>query len=159
MRVKVLSHENFNQLMYANKINDDTVEDVKDSIFISIVGTHADKDHWFTTDHPNVLNLEFDDRDFSDRDKNLDCSLPGNKFFDDDMAGRIIKMLEDNKDTAKNAYIHCAYGVSRSGAVGEVINNYYSDDKYEVFKRNNPQVIPNVYVKSVLSRAYYNYED
>ncbi len=161
MKVKVLSRDDFNAAMMKNNLLDNNVENHKESLFISIAGTYSSDYHWFKDNHKNVLNLNFDDLDFRDWDLYHGQKLegPGKTFFDTKMADEIIKFIEDNKKTAKNLYIHCTMGVSRSGAVGVTINDYYGDDNYEMFMRNNPQISPNAFVKSRLARAYFIFDD
>ncbi len=45
--------------------------------------------------------------------------------------------------------VHCAAGVSRSGAVGLFVRDYFSLD-YSEFKRQNPHIVPNLWVSKVL---------
>ncbi|MBO6254950.1 MAG: hypothetical protein J6O49_15110, partial [Bacteroidaceae bacterium] len=68
MKVTVLSQFNFDERMKKMGLSDDNVEE-QNSAFISIIGTpeclsyyldEGDTKHYFG-DHPNVLNLEFDD--------------------------------------------------------------------------------------------------
>lgn len=72
MKVYAISHLSFNEMCEKNKWNDDTIENVTDKVFISIIGTEdvlkyylheEDTTHWFKQKHSNVLNLEFDDVD------------------------------------------------------------------------------------------------
>lgn len=87
----------------------------------------------------NVLNLCFED---------VDEDLKTNLAFDKYIARAIRYFVEVNSD-AKFWLIHCTAGVSRSGAVGEVLSEYFKIP-YHQFKRDNPQVIPNVLVKKIL---------
>ena len=68
MKITVLSHYLFDKLMKEFKLNDENVES-QDMAFISIIGApecleyyldEGETKHYFG-DHPNVLNLEFDD--------------------------------------------------------------------------------------------------
>jgi predicted protein tyrosine phosphatase len=89
----------------------------------------------------NVLNLSFDDTE----------EQMFNKFtlFDEQMADEIVNFIRNNED--KNLFvIHCLMGISRSGAIGEVLSDYFKIP-YEKFKRDNPQVIPNCLVKRILT--------
>ena len=70
---------------------------------------------------------------------------------------RFIKRI----DTNRLLFINCGAGVSRSGAVGEVLNEYFNrylefnalDDEY--FRRLNPQILPNPLVRRILRDALY----
>lgn len=52
--------------------------------------------------------------------------------------------------------VHCTAGISRSGAVGEVLNWYYNrysarnDKEFEQFARDNPDIVPNDHVRKTL---------
>ena len=100
--------------------------------------------------HPHLLTLTFDDI----------CSEPetpeeqGNAIlFNEDMARAIIRFVDDRQ---LPLLVHCTAGISRSGAVGEVLNWYFNrylernaaDD--EDFVRNNRQIQPNTLVRKIL---------
>lgn len=70
------------------------------------------------------------------------------------MAKSIKKFVEQNKD-AKFWFIHCTAGVCRSGAVGEVLADFF-EIPYHQFKRDNPQIKPNIYVKNILRQILIN---
>lgn len=52
--------------------------------------------------------------------------------------------------------IHCRAGVSRSGAVGEVLNWYFNSylqqngDDFAAFYQEHPQIEPNPHIRTVL---------
>ena len=58
-----------NKVPPITKIIDDNIENIKDTAYISIICTEEcrkyyledDTAHWFVKEHPNVLNLDFDD--------------------------------------------------------------------------------------------------
>ena len=100
--------------------------------------------------HPHLLTLTFDDI----------CSEPetpedlGNAvLFNENMAHQIMRFVDDGK---LPLLVHCTAGISRSGAIGEVLNWYFnrylknntSDD--EDFVRNNRQIQPNTLVRKIL---------
>ncbi len=88
----------------------------------------------------NVLNLSFDDAEEQIQDKFT--------LFDEQMSDEIVNFVHNNED--KNLFVvHCLMGISRSGAVGEVLSEYFNIP-YDKFKRDSPQVIPNVLVKKIL---------
>lgn len=68
VRITVLSHYRFDEKMKELGLNDKNVEDTNKA-FISIIGTpecltyylDEGKTKHFFNDHPNVLNLDFDD--------------------------------------------------------------------------------------------------
>ena len=100
--------------------------------------------------HPHLLALTFDDI----------CNEPetpedlGNAIlFNEDMAHAIMRFVDDGKFPL---LVHCTAGISRSGAVGEVLNWYFNryletntaDD--EDFVENNRQILPNTIVRRIM---------
>ena len=103
--------------------------------------------------HPHLLTLTFDDI----------CSEPetledlGNAvLFNETMAEQIMRFVDDGK---LPLLVHCTAGISRSGAVGEVLNWYFNryletntaDD--EDFELNNRQIQPNTIVRRIMLKV------
>ena len=103
--------------------------------------------------HPHLLALTFDDI----------CNEPetpedlGNAvLFNEQMAIAIIRFVDDGKVPL---LVHCTAGISRSGAVGEVLNWYFNrylesntaDD--EDFTQNNRQIQPNTIVRRIMLKV------
>ena len=103
--------------------------------------------------HPHLLTLTFDDI----------CNEPetpedlGNAIlFNENMAHAIIRFVDDGKVPL---LVHCTAGISRSGAIGEVLNWYFNrylntntaDD--EDFVRNNRQIQPNTIVRRIMLKV------
>ena len=103
--------------------------------------------------HPHLLTLTFDDI----------CNEPetpedlGNAIlFNKDMALAIMRFVDDGK---LPLLVHCTAGISRSGAVGEVLNWYFNrylernaaDD--EEFVQNNRQIQPNTIVRRIMLKV------
>ena len=147
MKILVLSVDE------VKKFNEYDKEVVKENNFITI------RDHKVETPvlnfhkDSNVLCLMFDDVEESDEQELLE------RFhyivFNEDMAKEIHKFVE-RIDKNKTLYVNCHAGVSRSGAVGIVLNEYFNrfleDNKndYEYFFENNKQIIPNSTVSRIL---------
>jgi predicted protein tyrosine phosphatase len=133
-KIIVLSRWKFGQF-----IKSLTPNQISQTAFISI----RDIEHPTILDSAsNVLNLSFDDTEEQIQDKFI--------LFDEQMADEIVNFVHNNEN--KNLFvIHCLMGISRSGAVGEVLSDYFKIP-YEKFKRDNPQVIPNCLVKRILQR-------
>ena len=100
--------------------------------------------------HTHLLTLTFDDL----------CNEPetpedqGNAvLFNAAMAQQIMRFVDDGK---LPLLVHCTAGISRSGAVGEVLNWYFNryletntaDD--EDFVENNRQILPNTIVRRIM---------
>lgn len=99
---------------------------------------------------------------FSDlRSENLLCLTA------DDIVWTIRGMVLFKKDHAESIWnfvegctmpllIHCRAGVSRSGAVGEVLNWYFNSylqqngDDFAAFYQEHPQIEPNPHIRTVL---------
>lgn len=101
---------------------------------------------------PYALHLDFHDIDEPficvDKPDPAQGSYHGMSI---DQAKEVVAFAERHRD-AGLTIVHCAAGVSRSGAVGSFLSDYYGLD-YSEFKRINPQVIPNVYVSKLLRMA------
>ena len=100
--------------------------------------------------HPHLLTLTFDDI----------CNEPetpedqGNAvLFNAAMSQQIMRFVDDGE---LPLLVHCTAGISRSGAVGEVLNWYFNrylernaaDD--EDFTQNNRQIQPNTLVRRIM---------
>lgn len=124
--ITVLPHNAFDEYMTDNHINDSNVEGIKDTMFISIIGTkeclkyyleEEDTKHWFAENHTNVINLDFDDL-------SMDITWHGHQFkaISEDQAKSLYEFIERNiRDGRGNAIIHCRAGMSRSQAIGRFI--------------------------------------
>lgn len=97
----------------------------------------------------NILNLWFDDAE------ELHEEVPELVLFNDEMANQIVRFVESNQ-SAKTWFIHCMMGKCRSGAIGDVLSEYF-EIPYEYFKRDNPIVQPNILVKNLLRKQFFNY--
>ena len=103
--------------------------------------------------HPHLLTLTFDDI----------CNEPetpedlGNAvLFNEVMAEHIMRFVDDG---ILPLLVHWTAGISRSGAIGEVLNWYFNrylknnttDD--EDFVRNNRQIQPNTIVRRIMLKV------
>lgn len=101
---------------------------------------------------PNILKLQFDDV--------LSASEPGLVPFTPEMAQRIAAFA-GALDRSRELFVNCAAGISRSGAVGEVLDEYFNcclennelDHLY--FSRFSSQIQGNSLVRSLLRRALH----
>lgn len=108
-----------------------------------IIGGYVEPWPVILDENSNVLNLWFNDEE----EYNPDTE---SVLFDEEMAKSIKRFVENNKDK-KQWIIHCTMGKCRSGAVGECLNDYFGNDYFQ-FKRDNPQIQPNILVKNILKR-------
>lgn len=160
MKITVLSHYLFDKLMKEFKLNDENVES-QDMAFISIIGApecleyyldEGETKHYFG-DHPNVLNLEFDDIED-------DVMYNGHHFKTMRMgqAEKAVDFMEDitNRDV-KEVYIHCRAGMSRSRAFGEFLYRYCKEHEIEInyIDRDDYTTVLNHGVLRRLNHAYW----
>lgn len=103
-------------------------------------------------DGDNVLRLIFDDITDSQ-------SIYGDLgiIFSEKEAKKIHKFV-DSMDLSKMLIVNCFAGISRSGAVGDVLNIYlnifknHNKDDYQWFFENNRQIQPNPLVSRILMK-------
>lgn len=159
MKVIILSEREFKNLMTINSIDDANVASQNFSV-ISITGSGADEIHHFSQDHQNVLNLEFDDVSKEEAEGIVLFGENRNPIivFDEEHAKKIFDFLEKNNKT-EQLLVHCAAGISRSGAVGTVASDYMdllNDTKsYEGFNRLNRHIQPNAFILRVMHGFMY----
>jgi predicted protein tyrosine phosphatase len=155
MKVWVLMKQHFDELMRSQKITDENVHERKDVFFISINDSTGTDEVPYFKDAENVKVLFFDDVD-----EDLHIPILGTSEFQtakamtDLQAEALFSFIRANKDK-KTCIVHCAAGISRSGAVGTFINDYMQGD-YAEFKKNNPYIHPNSHVLSTLRKIEHN---
>jgi predicted protein tyrosine phosphatase len=163
-KVFVLSRMEFEGNMRTNNIDEDNVEKYKDLALISI--TDNPKNHYFKKDHENVLNMDFDDvgdKAYDSRaeiEKQLGTKLEETyRIFHEKDAKKIVDFIEKNE--GKTFIIHCEAGISRSGAVGQYMRDFYEwVDKEDFDNRVEKKIFPNMLVLRLLKKEYYakNYD-
>lgn len=130
------------RLHFKNQIRNLTQQQFMAGAFISIHEPNHEDFPIILEESNNVLNLQFHDAE-EDYPEVQNLVL-----FNDIMAKKIKEFLEKNKD-ARFWLLHCTMGISRSGAIGEVLSEYF-EIPYELFKRDNTRIIPNSLVKKIL---------
>ena len=103
--------------------------------------------------HPHLLTLTFDD---ICNESETTEDLGNEVLFNETMAEQIMRFVDDGK---LPLLVHCTAGISRSGAVGEVLNWYFNryqernaaDD--EDFTQNNRQIQPNTIVRRTMLKV------
>ena len=103
--------------------------------------------------HAHLLVLNFDDvAQEPERPEDLGRLV----MFSPEMAERIRRFVDDG---ALPLLVHCAAGISRSGAVGEVLNWYFNryltdnETDYNDFIQNNHQILPNPIVRRIMMKV------
>lgn len=140
--ILILSKDYFNYILSSKNINDDNVIEKIDLAFISI-NDSTSKYSYFKKDHKNVITLKFDD---------LIEPLFDYVLFNKDHAKILLEFIERNKD--KKFIIHCEAGISRSGAIGQFINDTYKKMDESKFKELNKHISPNQLVYNTLKNMY-----
>ena len=100
----------------------------------------------------NVLSLQFDDVTEKDKD---------GIHFTVEMAKEIVNFISDIKNDNKIFYVHCDAGVSRSGAVGYLLNEWFNKfinnniEDNEFFLNQNSHIMPNPEVVRILKNEMF----
>ena len=100
----------------------------------------------------NVLQLQFDDVTEMNSD---------GIHFNKDMAERILWFIKDIEKTNKPIYVHCDAGISRSGAVGYMLNEWFNkfleknNEDNEFFLNENSHIMPNPEVMRILKNEMF----
>jgi len=154
IKIYVFPKVQFQEIMDKNDINDESVDDITKYAFICINDFSGDYYHdpIFRHSHHNVLTLFFDDVR-----NELEFSPTNSgkiRAFTEEDAKNIIKFLDSNRHI-KVLMIHCAAGISRSGAVGQFALDYLQGDK-EFFAINNKHILPNAEVLRILNNYARN---
>lgn len=151
MKVYVLSKQQFDKLMRSKGVHSGNVETYTKYFFISINDTSGTTEVPYFENKSNVKILYFDD---VETDLNIPIlgtsTIETKKAFTEQQATELIQYLDANKDK-ETCFVHCAAGISRSGAVGEFVNDYFGGDYFE-FKKNNPLTKPNGLVLRILKK-------
>ena len=160
MEIRVSSQFLFDKEMFRNGLNDDNVEDTNKA-YISIIGTpeclkyyldEEDTNHYFE-DHPNVLNLDFDDIGY-------DVIYDGHHFrtMDMEQAERSVDFIERMIDKGVECMvIHCRAGMSRSRGFAEFIYRYCIENDIDVDypEQSYYTTLYNIEVVKRLNHAYW----
>lgn len=107
-------------------------------------------------DRYNILKLEFDDI----TELHPGDAKAGLILFNEEHAKQIHAFV-DSISREKPFYVHCDAGVSRSGAVGYLLNEYFNKFKElkridnEAFINNNREILPNPLVVRILKREFF----
>jgi predicted protein tyrosine phosphatase len=141
-KIQIMTLLMFNDYCRCKNITDSTVDDLKKSCFISI--TDNESVSIFNSNHSNVLLLKVLDINKEILDVRRNKIL---KPMTTEQGLNIIDFIDSNRD--RNFIVHCLAGVSRSGAVGQFIQEYLGLD-YDEFVKHNPNILPNRYILNLL---------
>lgn len=157
MKVFILSKKQFDHMAVNNKITNANVESKKKTLFISINDSCGTTELPYFKEKSNVKVLFFDDVE-----KDTPTSVKENgkqlvaKAFTEKQAKELFEFILKHGDK-ESCIVHCAAGISRSGAVGTFVNDYFKGDFFE-FKKINPRIHPNGLVLRLLKKAAAEYE-
>jgi predicted protein tyrosine phosphatase len=108
----------------------------------------AEEKHVIWQNGPNSLKLTFDD---------ISAPLEGCTLFDEKHARRISEFIA-RIDPSRMLIVNCRAGVSRSGAVGQVLDEYLNrgkepnEEDHRFFVEHNPHITPNRHISNVLRK-------
>lgn len=114
------------------------------------------------TDGPVSLVEDGEDRlalSFDDVEPQVGSRIDHERYvyFDEEMARRVCEfVLRAHRDAPERRdllLINCHAGVSRSGAIADFARSVTRVD-YDAFRRLNPQVVPNAFVRRLLMDAW-----
>ena len=149
MLVTVVPKLNFDRHLKEKGVTDDNIHERSDLFIISINDTRGTPEvPYFKYQHQNVLTIFFDDVEQDIEDKGEYGKI---EAFSYGQARQILHFVQANAHR-KKCLVHCAAGISRSGAVGTFINDYFGAD-YNEFKKRNPYIYPNGHVLAMLNRV------
>jgi predicted protein tyrosine phosphatase len=104
----------------------------------------------------NILKLQFDDVSERDLDS-WNSAIDNTIFFNEDQAKQIHEFISSiPANSEKIFYVHCDAGVSRSGAVGYILNEWFNKfittnkEDQSFFQINNSHIMPNPLVVRLL---------
>jgi len=157
MNVHVVNKQVFDEIMYKHGVTNENVHSNKLHFFILIHDSvpRDEQDVPLFEDGPNVKSLRFDDTEGCE-----DVALMGTdgkhqaKAFTETDAEELLNFIASNKDK-ETCIVHCSAGFSRSGAVGEFVNDFFGGNYFK-FKRVNPHVKPNGLVRRLLKNVWVN---
>lgn len=154
-----LSYSEFADQMKKHALDDSNIE-TKKSALIEIAGEQdALEMLYFKQDHSNVLRILFDDVDEPYKVYIMGELSAGQVIEDEreyrmvvpmsvEQGKQILEFVKKHRD-ATNFIVHCAAGISRSGAVAKFITEYFGgDDRGYVFL--NPHTQPNSRILKIL---------
>ena len=154
--ILVLSKRMFDDIMIKNNIINENVSNKSNVAFISIndIGGTNQIPYFNGCNSENVLVLYFDDVE-----KDLEIPIIGEnriqkvKAFTIEQAKILFDFIVKNSEK-KSFIVHCSAGISRSGAVGTFINDYFRQSYFE-FIEKNPYILPNQHVLRLLNKVLY----
>ena len=154
VKIHVLPKVEFEEILNNNDINDDNVEELINYAFISINDSCGNYYHkpLFKSEHHNVLTLFFDD--VSHDMEGSPTNRGETKAFTREQASEIISFLKENKNV-NTVLVHCAAGISRSGAVGQFVLDFMDGDR-DFFQSTNRHIMPNVHISRTLNEEMRN---
>lgn len=147
MKVFVMSRQAYHGYILSKGITNDNADELCNNLGIIIISINDTNVQPYLKNSKYIKVFNFDDMSKEDEQFTV-----RHKAMSKMQASELIDFITEHKD-APMCIVHCAAGISRSGAVGEFINDLYGDT-YEKFKRDNPQIFPNPYIRKLLKDTY-----
>lgn len=104
---------------------------------------------------PNLLELRFDDV--------ADPVREAGGVFMSEADGDAVLAFVKRMDRTRQLYVHCTAGITRSGAVGEVIDWFVNccleknHEDHAMFLRRHPYLVPNRWVRRILLEKFHSH--
>lgn len=137
---------------------DQTPEFFDDDKFFITIKSSIETNYAFEYNERNVLQLTFDD--ICDLSLVHEDDIDSVVVFNKKLAKKIFNFVNE-LNPKKLLYINCSSGISRSGAIGTVINEYLNKFlinntvDYEFFNVTNSHIQPNALVKELLEKEFF----
>lgn len=154
--IRALNRQLFWSVVSDYGITDDNVEDLPVALISIVEENEPDcmELNYFKRTHRNFVQMAFSDVDKPER-IGLNVFSP----ISFEQARELVGFIQDNIREKSTLLIHCAAGISRSGAVATFAYDLLKQHDpnripYEKFKRDNPQILPNRTVLAELRKAY-----
>lgn len=129
MDVTILGREKFKEKVLPN------IGKEEDCFYICIL--EPDDNTPLSPNQDNFLTLDFYDLEY-DMDNGAGVTY---KSISDEQAKQLFEFIKSNSDK-KKLYVSCAAGISRSGAVGAFVWEYFGGAYKELLKKH-PHILPN----------------
>lgn len=150
--VRVMSRLKFDEYVDEQGWNDRNIG-IQDVAVVEIL------DYTNLANNYNPVFTYFSDNVFLVRCDDVDGKLDNNRPFTEDDAIELFGFIEKNIDK-KRFIVHCAMGVSRSGAVGRFLFDYLKSKNYDVGFPEHNSISPNGLISRLLNNQYFfNYKN
>lgn len=146
-----MSRTKFNQWCAEQALLDENVG--HNDVAIIEVLDYAKNEHFknhlpvYFREHDNALILQFDDTELTDNEEE--------KTFTKEDGEKVLEFTKNNEHK-KLFMIHCNAGISRSGAIGRFLFDYFKSKNFNVNFPEHNSINPNGLVLRTLNNLYFH---